>query len=367
MIENKRDKLDKQNRQNIQNRQNTQNKQDKSDKQDYDIPLKVLTIKDRKILKELFDNGRVPFSVIAKRVGLSKEVVNYRVKKLMDKGILIGFNTVIDVNKLGWQIYFINIRLRNIDDVVEEEIIKLMVNHPNIAQVLKCIGNYDIILKVFVKDYVEANTLVKNIEIKFRTHIDEYAIDFVENEYPIPLPFLYEPFKIKEYHSVPKKDTTQVSILSTDLQILQALSHNARVPVAEIAEKINMSGELVRYHLKKLEKNNLIIKYRPSAWSGSKSIGYSWYLIMLKLNEINKDKHRKLQSYIINNPNMTYYYKCIGQHDILFEIRLKTSDELNQVLMDIRSILKNDLKSHELSIILKEYKYTYFPDCLSDK
>jgi len=188
-------------------------------------------------LKELFYNARVPFSVIAKRVGLSKEVVNYRVKKLMDKGTLIGFNAVIDVNKLGWQIYFINIRLRNINDAVEEEIIKLMTNHPNIAQVLKCMGTYDLILKVFVKEYVEVNNLMKNIEIKFKTRIDEYAIDFIEQEVPIPLPFLYEPFKIKEYQSIPEQDTKPVSILPTDLQILKALSHNARMPAAEIAKK----------------------------------------------------------------------------------------------------------------------------------
>jgi len=251
-------------------------------KQDYDIPLKILTIKDRKILKELFDNGRVPFSVIAKHVGLSKEVVNYRIKKLIDRGILIRFNTVIDVNRLGWQIYFINIRLRNINDVIEKEIIKLMVNHPNVAQVLKCMGTYDLILKVFVKDYVEVNTLMKKIEMKFKIQIDEYNIDFVEQEVPIPLPFFYEPFKIKEYRSIPKKDTTPVSVLPTDLQILKALSDNARLPIVEIAKEINISSELARHHLKKLEKNNLILKYRPSAWSGSKSIGYSWYLIMLK-------------------------------------------------------------------------------------
>ena len=335
-------------------------------KQSYDIPLKVLSIKDRKILKELFDDGRLPFSVIAKRVGLSKEVVNYRVKKLIDKGILIRFNTVIDVSKLGWQIYFINIRLRNIDDVVEEEIINLLANHPNIAQVLKCIGTYDLVLKVFVKDYIEANNLMKSIEMKFKTHIAEYSIDFVEQEVTVPLPFLYEPFKIKEYQSIPKKDANRVSVSSTDIQILKAVSHDARMPVADIAKKIGISRELARHHLKKLEKNNVIIKYRPSAWSGSKSIGYSWYLVMLKLNEVNKSTQKKLQAYILNNPNMTYYYKCMGRHDIMFEIRLKTSDEFNKVLMEMRGILKNDLKSHELSIILKEYKYTYFPGCLME-
>lgn len=340
------------------------NKDQNPVKQDLDIPLKVLTIKDRKILKELFDDGRLPFSVVAKRVGLSKEVVNYRVNKMIKQGIIIGHNTVIDVNRLGWQNYFVHIRLINIDVVIEEKIIDFMTQHPNIAQVLKCIGNYDLVLKFFVRDYVHANNLMKTIELKFKTYIGEYVIDFVEQEILIPVPFLYAPFKIKECSSMPEKRTTPVSVIPTDLQILKLLANNARLPIAEIAEKINLSAELVRYHLKKLEKSKIILKYRPSAWSGSKSVGYSWFLVMIKLNELNKDRHKTLQYHIINNPNMTYYYKCAGPHDIMFEIRLKTSDEFNQVIMDIRSILKNDLKSHELTIILKECKYTYFPECL---
>ncbi len=333
-------------------------------KYNHDIPLGVLSIKDRKILRELFDNARTPFSIIAKRVGLSKEVVNYRVKKMIEQGILIGFNTVIDINKLGWQIYFINLKLRNIDNSAEEEIIQVMINHPNIAQVLKCIGNYDLVLKVFVKDYIEANNLMKDMEIRFKDYIDEYIIDFIELELPIPVPFLYEPFKIKEHIVMPKKDIKNFSVSSTDLQILKLVSHDARLPTTEISKKMDISRELVRHHLKKLEKNKIVLKYRPSAWSGSKSIGYNWYLVMFKLNGRNKNAYKKFEYYIINHPNMTYYYKSIGKHDIRFEIRLKTSDELNQILMEIRTILKDELKSYELSIILKEFKYTYFPDCL---
>ncbi len=329
---------------------------------EYEIPLNVLSMKDRRILKELFVSARTPFSVIAKKVGLSKEVVNYRVKKLIKSGILLRFNTIIDVNRLGWQIYFVNIKLRNIDNSIEKEIIDTLATHPNIAQVLKCIGNHDLIIKCFVKDYIEINNLMKYIEMKFKKNIEKYSINLVEHEVPIPLPFFYEPFKIEDINV--KKDKSLFSVSQMDLQILKALSHNARMSVADIAKQINQSRELVRHHLKKLEKNKIILRYRPSAWSGSKLIGYSWYFVMLKLNEFNKNTLSKLKSYIINHSNMTYYYKTMGQNDIQFEIRLKTSDELNKVLMDIRSILGNELKSHELSIILKEHKYGYFPECL---
>ncbi len=40
--------------------------------------------------------------------------------------------------------------------------------------------------------------------------------------------------------------------------------------------------------------------------------------------------------------------------------------ELNEILMEIRSILGSDFKRNELSLILKEYKYTYFPNCLKE-
>ena len=225
---------------------------------EYEIPLNVLSMKDRRILKELFVSARTPFSVIAKKVGLSKEVVNYRVKKLIKSGILLRFNTIIDVNRLGWQIYFVNIKLRNIDNSIEKEIIDTLATHPNIAQVLKCIGNHDLIIKCFVKDYIEINNLMKYIEMKFKKNIEKYSINLVEHEVPIPLPFFYEPFKIEDINV--KKDKSLFSVSQMDLQILKALSHNARMSVADIAKQINQSRELVRHHLKKLEKNKIQAK-----------------------------------------------------------------------------------------------------------
>ncbi len=330
----------------------------------YDIPLSVLSVKDRKILCELFGNARTPYSVIAKRVGLSKEVVNYRVKRLIERGILLRFNTVLDAGKLGWEMYFSHIQLRNLDSALEEEIIAALKGHPNIAQILKCIGNHDLILKVFAKDYVGAHSLMKEIEMRFEGHIEEYTLNLVEHEIPVPLPFLYAPIKPKPESMLTKKDTGSCPVSQTDLLVLKELSDHARMQAAEIAKRLSLSRELVSHHIAKLEKAKVIRIYRPSAWAGSKSIGFSWYFVMLRLNETSNDLHRSLEYYLCSHPNVTYYYRLVGSHDVQFEIRLKTGDELNRVLMEIRSILKSDLKSHELSIILQEHKYSYFPGCL---
>ena len=53
------------------------------------------------ILSELDMDARQPISAIAKKVGLSKEVVNYRIKQLEKKKVIREYYTVLNITKLG--------------------------------------------------------------------------------------------------------------------------------------------------------------------------------------------------------------------------------------------------------------------------
>lgn len=324
-----------------------------------------LDLKDKKILKELFSDARIPLSIIARKVSLSKEVVNYRVNNMIKKGLIRGFNSVYDVQRFGWKIYMVFMRLKGIDNEKESEIINHLIKHPNVAWIVKCIGNYDLILKLFIKEDHVPHEIMKDIQSRFDSFIDEYLIEQIKNEAPVPVAYLYDPIKPDENFESKKHGKTELSGL--DLKILKTISHDSRMHVTEIAKKINEPRENVNYHLKKLEQSKIILKYRPSAWSGSKSLGYSWYLITLKLKKVDLPKFKTLITYVSRHQNVSYVYELIGENDFAFEIRLKTGDELNSMLMILRSILKDGLKRHELNLILKEYKYTYFPDCLLPK
>ncbi|MFH0875160.1 MAG: Lrp/AsnC family transcriptional regulator [archaeon] len=323
----------------------------------------VLDMKDKRILRELFRNGRMAFSIVGKKIGLSKEVVHYRVNNLIKKGLLIGFNTIYDIKKIGWKIYLVYVKLKNVDNEKENQIINELSNHPNVAWVIKCIGNYDLVLKFFVKDNFELNSQLKELEKKF-SYFDDFSIDFVDNELPIPVAYLYSPLKpyLLTLRNEDKIDMTKIDIL-----ILELLSKNSRMQLSDISLRLKIPRDTIKYHLNKLEKSKVIITYRPSAWSGSKSMGYSWYLVLLRYKQIEKHTKSTLLSYLTTNLNIAYVYELIGQNDLGFEIRLKTGDELNQILMEIRAILGPDFKSHDLSLILKEYKYTYFTDCMKKR
>ena len=250
----------------------------------------------------------------------------------------------------------------------ESDIINFLKGHANVAQLISCIGNYDFILKFFVKDYAQINNIIKDIEIKIKPNLEEYKIDFVEQEHPIPFPFLYAPIKPDESFKFEKPGNEKFSADETDLKILKLLANDARKPLAEIAKISELSRDLLKYRLKRLEETGIIRKYRPSAWLGSMSMGFSWFFIMLKTEKLNPELKKTLFTYLMDIPQMTYYYDTLGSYDLCFEIRsIQTSGDLSKILKDIRNLLKNSLKGHELSIVLKEEKFTYFPDCLMDQ
>ncbi|MFH1294646.1 MAG: Lrp/AsnC family transcriptional regulator [Candidatus Aenigmatarchaeota archaeon] len=317
--------------------------------------------KDKKILKELFDNARKPYSVIGRNTRLSKEVVNYRIKGMLESGVLTGFNTVIDVRRLGWKMFFVYVRLRNINVKEDKEIIEDLKSHKNISWLVRCIGNYDLILKVFVRDNEEIDEIVKWLDFRYAEHLDYYAIEYISEEHAVPFSFIYAPDE-RKVHQIKKTKKDDYSLSEIDSKILRELKEEARLPLSEMSERTNISRDLLNYHLKKLEKEKIILKYRPDVWP--EKLGYNWHFMRLKLGMMNSATVRELNTYLLNQKNVTYFYNTVGESDVNIELRVKTTMELNIILMELRSILKTVLKRYEIMIILDEHIYNYFPDCL---
>ena len=57
--------------------------------------MEKMDVKDRKILYHLDIDSRQSFNNIGKKVGLTRDNVAYRVKRLQDKGIITNFRTNI--------------------------------------------------------------------------------------------------------------------------------------------------------------------------------------------------------------------------------------------------------------------------------
>ena len=99
---------------------------------------------DRKILYELDSNSRQPFSTIAKKVRCSRTIAEYRVKKLIEEGIIVSLSAFVDPAKFrltSWKVY---VQFQNREKKVQDEVISYIKNHRNIWWAILCEGNFDL-------------------------------------------------------------------------------------------------------------------------------------------------------------------------------------------------------------------------------
>ena len=108
---------------------------------------------DRKIIAILGRDGRMTYTELAQRVGLSKTPCQQRVKRLVDSGLITGFRAIVDPAKLGLDhVAFTEVKL---SDTREEALREFNAGVQRIPEVEEChmiASSFDYLLKVRTAD-----------------------------------------------------------------------------------------------------------------------------------------------------------------------------------------------------------------------
>src|SRR3989338_4309993 len=128
-----------------------------------------LDVKDRKILEQLDLNARQSNSQIAKKVRLSKDVVNYRIKQLEKNGIIKGYYSVLDIAKLGYVTYKLMLTFQNTTSEIEKEIIDYFIKSPHVGWLVSCDGYYNLMVIAWVKSSIVFNNFFTDFLTKYRS------------------------------------------------------------------------------------------------------------------------------------------------------------------------------------------------------
>jgi Lrp/AsnC family transcriptional regulator, leucine-responsive regulatory protein len=104
---------------------------------------------DRAILKCLAQDGRLPVTELASKVGLSKTPCQVRVKRLQSDGYIVGFRAVLNPGKLGLEhIAFVEVRLNDTTEAALNAFNYAVQAVPEIEQCHMIAGAFDYLLKV---------------------------------------------------------------------------------------------------------------------------------------------------------------------------------------------------------------------------
>lgn len=322
-------------------------------------PLK-LDHKDHHLLFELDRNSRQSINDLAKKTKLSRDVVAYRMKRLEEEGLIKKYITIIDFSKFLHHIIRLYLKLQNTTPEIEEQMIQFFVEHKNTLTIYKIDGEYDVAVGFLVKDLHTYQQSWEAFLTKFHPYIAAKNVSVFLDYVHYHRNYLVEK-KLQDYTPLSTGSFVPFEYDQKDIQLLNAIKENARITLLELAQKLKMTPTGVKYKLRNLEKNKVIVAYKLLL--DTAKLGYEYYKVDLELEDISIIP--ALKEYITRHPNIIYRNIAVGGSDFEFDCELKSQDDFYRLMDEIKSLFPRKIRRYVYFKARKIYKYSYFPERLA--
>ncbi|MDE2340838.1 MAG: Lrp/AsnC ligand binding domain-containing protein [Alphaproteobacteria bacterium] len=112
-----------------------------------------LDVFDRKILSVLAEDGRISVTDLARKVGLSKTPCHLRMRRLIETGVITGFQAAMDPAMLGIDhVAFTEVKLSDTREKALEEFNAAVRRIPEVEECHMIASSFDYLLKVRTPD-----------------------------------------------------------------------------------------------------------------------------------------------------------------------------------------------------------------------
>lgn len=319
-----------------------------------------LDLIDKKILAQLDKNSRQTNSSIAKKLKISRERVDYRIKKLISNKIIKKFPTIINPTKFGYSMHKLYFQFQNLTPKKEEEIIDWLVKNPFVQWVTNCKGKWDLNIIVFAHDVEHFNSIMQDF-------YNTYGEWIYSQHFNITLAAgnLEKGWILKEKNHLSKvlytaNERQDAKLDKEDLELLKIIANNSRMSTIEIAKKMNLTPRIVQYKIKALEKKEVIKGYTVSL--DYNLLNKQFYKVVFYINVLTDELKNKLVSYCRQRFNLPFFVFSVGEWPFEVEYVVDNIQEFYEALEDIKTKFP-EIKRHESILLSKEHKFDFMPLC----
>lgn len=311
---------------------------------------------DRKILFTLDKNARISTTELGKQLRKSKQFVDYRVKRLEEAGVLSKYIAVIDYSRLGYQSIRVYFKFHNLTREKQDEVEADIIKDKEVWWLVTLEGQWDVGFALAVKNIFDFYPYWEKLMSKYRKYISRRSVAIYSHIRQYPKSYLLHQINTdkgtlvgasKEIFSLDKKD----------VQVLKLLCDGGRMPLLEIANTLKTSPQVVRNHLRKMERNKVILGYR--ALIDVSFLGYRYYKLYLTL--LNTERLQELEQFCLQHPNILNVNQAMGGSDFEIELQAKSFDEFDAIVNELRKVFSGMIDEYEFVIAREEKKMVYFP------
>jgi len=316
-----------------------------------------LNVKDKKILSILVRDARTPLGSIAKHVSLSRDGVDYRIKRLIKKKVILGFVPFIDYKKLGFFSFRMYLFISEKSVKMKNELKNYLIKSKNIFQILEFTDRWDYELGIITKSIDEFNSFKQELDEKFSEIIleEEHVIVADRNATSYLPTGFYE-----QQQSLDKP----AKFDQTDLAILKSLANDAKKPYFTVGKELNIDADTVRNRVKKMIECGIINRF--AAVINISRINYIFYVFIVNMKYINSNDQIRLKNLVETNQNVIEILKTIGNYDLIISIAVESPHQLHIIIKDFKMQFVHTIKNYLTLVTFQELCFKPIPGVIDD-
>ncbi|MFA6064453.1 MAG: Lrp/AsnC family transcriptional regulator [archaeon] len=304
---------------------------------------------DKSLLFELDKDCRLPSTKLARIVHKSRQAVDYRINKLAADGVITAFQASINPHKMGYKIYKVYVKLKNIPNE-KEDLLNYLKSSPIVYWLGECSGTWDLIFAVFTRTDYEFFIFKNEFISKYRNSIIDLTGDPLIDVRQYPKRYFLDSAEKNFEQVMFAGEIVQNKLDSLDYLILRVIVNNARISIVELSTKTKSSIATVLSRLKKLQDTGVIIQYRVGL--NLNKLGFELYKCIIKIEKYTKTDEEKLLSYVSNIPNTQYFIRNVWQIEI--ELVVKNYPEYYAIIEDLKKNFPDVIRSIDSVLMISD-------------
>ncbi|MFH0737571.1 MAG: Lrp/AsnC family transcriptional regulator [Candidatus Micrarchaeota archaeon] len=323
--------------------------------------MKELDKTDWRILYHLDRNSRMPLSTLSRKVGISKEALHYRIKRLREKGRISKFYTIINTAKFGYYFFKIYLQLQNMTQKTEKEMMDYLHAHPRYGWSCMSSGRWDMIVGAWAEDVVDLEeSFLGDFLSMFSSYILAKDVSTTEHNIQQNRKWLYKTDEEPISSDVGGK-AEKLELDETDREILKIIANNARMSFTKIAELTKTSLTIVRHRIKRMEQQKVILSYRISF--DLDRYGYEFCKSFVYLKGMNQKRINEFLEYCKYHSDILNMVTIYGSWDVELEFEVPNFESFHSHMKEIREKFGDIVKSYDSILIAREDKVDFMPGC----
>lgn len=313
---------------------------------------------DRHILEELSIDSRAVLTRLAKKIRTSKQTLQYRMQRMEKEGVISAYITYVDWSRIGCMRREMLIKHAPMGESLYKGIIETCLKHGGV-HITRCDGEWNMLVGYLAQNNRDLYEKGNEIRRAFGSHMIESRAATLVDVHVKAMQKYDNENESGKVLGVLGSAQKKYALDEKDKLVLGALAVNARSPYAQIAEMTGLAPETVRFRIKRLEKEKVIVSYGVSINPELDSLHH--FMVLVRLSDPQNERIEKLIKYLLAIPKVRRVSRVISTVDLIYEARFADERELREARAKIEKDYGDMIHSQTVLRLYGENLFAFYP------